>query len=450
MQIPPTPPPLADLIGDRAPEDLVRLASSDAGKYPHNRYLHWSTLKHREPPEGIEAEDWWLAVKMARMAAKHVLPLEDEHGKPFAFTDSGYLHRMLHTVDRMAGTTIALQQDVIDADARDRYLKTSVIEEAITSSQLEGASTTRIVAKDMLRSGRPARDSSERMIVNNYRAMAFVRDLADTDISMPHLLELQRILTNGVLDEASGAGRLRRVDEPVAVVDERTGGVIHRPPNAARLSDRLERVFAFANSKDEAQFLHPVVKAILLHFMIGYEHPFTDGNGRTARALFYWAMARAGYWLAEFLSISTIIRNAPAQYVRAYLLTEHDDNDTTYFLDYNLRVLLRAIEELRRYIARKAKEMEDTERHLESAHISGLNHRQVAAIRSLRQRPNKTYTIDEHRRTHRVTYQTARTDLLKLADLDLLKMRRTLKQGRAFHFTLAPDLESRLDAMAER
>ncbi len=449
MQIPPTPPPLAELIGDREPEDLVRLASSDAGKYPQNKYLHWSELTYREPPEGFSKEDWWLSLKMARMAAKHVLPLEDERGRPFAFTDSGYLNFMLHKVDRMAGSAIALQQDVIDADARDRYLKTSVIEEAITSSQLEGASTTRLVAKDMLRSGRPARDNSERMIVNNYRAMAFVRDLEDTDISMPILLELQRILTDGVLDEASGAGRLRRVDEDVTVVDK-TGDVVHKPPNAARLAERLERIFAFANSKDEAQFLRPVVKAILLHFMLGYEHPFTDGNGRTARALFYWAMARAGYWLAEFLSISTIIRNAPAQYVRAYLLTEHDDNDTTYFLDYNLRVLLRAIEELRRYIARKAKEMEDTERHLESAHISGLNHRQVAAIRSLRQRPNKTYTIDEHRRTHRVTYQTARTDLLKLADLDLLKMRRTLKQGRAFHFTLAPDLESRLDAMAER
>ena len=450
MQIPPTPPSLADLIGGRDSRKLGHIFSSDAGKYPQNKYLHWSKLKYREPPEGFSAEDWWLAVKMARMAAKHVLPLKDERGRPFAFTDSGYLHRMLHDVDRMAGTTITLQRDVIDSDVRDRYLKTSVIEEAITSSQLEGASTTRLVAKDMLRSGRPARDSSERMIVNNYSAMAFVRDLADTDISMPPLLELQRILTDGVLDEASGAGRLRRVDENVAVVDERTGNVIHQPPNAAHLPDRLERVFAFANSKDEAQFLHPVVKAILLHFMIGYEHPFTDGNGRTARALFYWAMARAGYWLAEFLSISTIIRNAPAQYVRAYLLTEHDDNDTTYFLDYNLRVLLRAIKQLRRYIARKTKEMKDTERQLESAHISGLNHRQVAAIRSLRQRPDEIYTIDEHRRTHRVTYQTARTDLLKLADLDLLKMRRTLKQGRAFHFTLAPDLESRLDAMAER
>lgn len=217
MQIPPTPPSLADLIGDREPGALVLLASSDAGKYAHNRYLHWSKLKHREPPEGFSAEDWWLAVKMARMAAKHVLPLEDEQGRPFAFTDSGYLHRMLHEVDRKAGTTIALQRDVTDADARDRYLKSSVIEEAITSSQLEGASTTRLVAKDMLRSGRPARDSSERMIVNNYRAMAFVRDLKDTDISMPILLELQRTLTDGVLDDASGAGRLRRADEEVAV-----------------------------------------------------------------------------------------------------------------------------------------------------------------------------------------------------------------------------------------
>lgn len=41
--------------------------------------------------------------------------------------------------------------------------------------------------------------------------------------------------------------------------------------------------------------------------MIAYMHPFVDGNGRTARALFYWYMLKSGYWLTEYLSISRVI-----------------------------------------------------------------------------------------------------------------------------------------------
>ena len=449
MRLPADPPPFGDLVHGQGPEGLLRLISSGIGKLPANRYLHWSKLKYMTPPEGFTVEDWWVATKIARAAAEHTLPLADEHDTPFAFTDSGYLHHMLHEVDLHAGGGLALPQDVASADSRDIYLKRSLMEEAITSSQLEGASTTRLIAKDMLRSGRKARDTSERMILNNYHAMEFVRELAETDISMDALLELQRLLTEGTLRDSSSAGRLRRDDEEVAVVDERDGVVIHRPPDAAQLTDRLGRVLAFANATEQAQFLHPVVKAVLLHFMIGYEHPFVDGNGRTARALFYWAMTRAGYWLAEFLSISTIIRKAPVQYVRAYVLSERDDNDVTYFLDYNLRVVLRAVDQLRHYLARKASETRDTERLLAGSSVGGqLNYRQLAAIRGLRKRPGRPYTIDEHRRTNHVTYQTARTDLLKLAELGLLKTERTRAQGRAFHFTLAPDMQAQLDSLS--
>ena len=438
MRMPANPPPLADLIRGRCPDEIFRIASSEIGKLPENKYLHWSALKHRPPPEGFTVEDWWLATKMARISASHRLPLEDDQGRSFKFTDSGHLHRMLHQVDRMIGGSVALQQDIVNPSSRDVYLKNSVIEEAITSSQLEGASTTRLVAKEMLRTERPARDVGERMILNNYRAMEFVREVADADISMSVLLELQRILTEDTLDDSSGVGRLRRADEDVAVVDERDGTLLHQPPDATALPERLTNIFAFANAKQDSQFLHPVARAILLHFMVGYEHPLLDGNGRTARALFYWAMVRAGYWMAEFLSISTVIRRSPAQYVRAYLFSERDDNDATYFLDYNLRVLLDAIHKLHKYLARKAQEIHDTAQFLgRSAQSLGLNHRQLAAITSLCKQPSRSYTIDEHRRTHHVTYQTARTDLLKLAELHLLKMERTFKQGRAFKFTLS-------------
>ena len=60
-------------------------------------------------------------------------------------------------------------------------------------------------------------------------------------------------------------------------------------------------------------FIHPMIRSIILHFWLAYDHPFVDGNGRTARALFYWSMLRHGYWLFEFISISQIILKGPDQ-----------------------------------------------------------------------------------------------------------------------------------------
>ena len=445
MKMPLAPPSLSELSNERYAK-IPELLSSGIGKLPENRYLHWSKLRHLEPPKGFSSEDWWLAVKLARGSVRHPLPLVDKQGRAFSFSDSGYLYRMLHEVDRDASGRIELPADVVSTDSRNRYLVSSLIEEAITSSQLEGAATTRRVAKEMLRSGRPPRDRSERMIANNYRGMAFLRELVREDLSATMLLELQGILTDGTQDDPGVVGRFRLPGDRVLVIDQRDGTILHEPPDANEIDERMERLLAFANTTDDAVFLHPVARAILLHFMIGYEHPFVDGNGRTARALFYWAMARFGYWMTEFLSISTVIRKAPAQYVRAYVFSETDDNDVTYFLDYNLRVILQSIRQLHAYLARKAREMQDVQRLLErSIPASILNYRQVALLVSMRKHPEMVHTIESHRRSHNVTYQTARTDLLRLAELHLVTMARP---GRAFVFAPARDFDERLRRLA--
>ena len=445
MRMPATPPSMHTLLRTRA-ERLEELISSGIGRLPENRYLHWSKLKYIQPPEGFSSEDWWLAIKMARFSVRHTLPLTDKKGRPFAFSDSGYLYRRLHQVDQDAGGRIELPADVVNADSRNRYLVNSLIEEAITSSQLEGAATTRLVAKEMLRSGRPPRDRSERMIVNNYRGMEFLAEIVREDLSAPILLDLHRILTEGTFDDPDAAGRFRLPSDRVFVTDQRDGTILHEPPDAGALGERMERLFAFANTTGDEPFVHPVVRAMLLHFMIGYEHPFVDGNGRIARALFYWAMAGFGYWMTEFLSISTIIRKAPVQYARAYVLSEIDDNDVTYFLDYHLRVILRSIRKLHAYLARKAQEMRDVQRLLDRlAPTAVLNYRQTALIEHMHKHPGMSYTIESHRRSHNVTYQTGRTDLLKLAELGLMQY---AKRGRAFIFTQAVDFDERLHELA--
>lgn len=446
MKPPNTPPSLSEL-GEERLEKILALNESGIGILLYDKYLHWSSLQHLEPPKGFSNEDWWLALKLARGSSRHPLPLDDKQGRAFSYTDSGYLYRMLYEVDRDARDRVELPVDVADTGSWNRYLVSSLIEEAITSSQLEGASTTRDVAKELLRSGRAPRDRSEAMIANNYRAMEFVRGHAAEHLSVPVLLELHRVLSEGTRDDAGVVGRFRLKSDHVVVTDQRDGTILHVPPDAEELDARMERLLAFANARDDAGFVHPVVRAILVHFMIGYEHPFVDGNGRAARALFYWMMARARYRMTEFLSISTIFRNTPVQYARAGLLAETDDNDVTYFLDYHLRVILWSIRNLRSYLARKARETRNVQQLLDGSALAALlNHRQIALLISMRKHRDLARTIASHRRSHKVTYQTARTDLLGLADLGLVTV---TKHGRAFVFILARDFDERLSELSE-
>jgi len=211
----------------------------------------------------------------------------------------------------------------------------------------------------------------------------------------------------------------------------------------------MERLCAFANvGENERPFVHPVLRAILLHFMIGYDHPFADGNGRLARTLFYWAMARSGYWLTEFISISHILRQAPAQYVRAYLHSGTDGGDTTYFLIHQLETIRKAIKALQDYLARKSAEQRQLENLLATSPPlrAKLNHRQTALLTHALKHPGGIYKVDAHQRSHGVVYQTARSDLLSLVELGLLLQSRI---GRAFVFIAPADLEHRITGLAK-
>jgi Fic family protein len=283
------------------------------------------------------------------------------------------------------------------------------------------------------------------MIFNNYQAMDHIRSLRDDPITPDRILELHRTLTIDTLDDPADAGRLR-TDDQVNVVDNRDGTILHAPPHHRELPGRLERLCEFANAgTDSSPFVHPLVRAILLHFMLGYDHPFADGNGRTARALFYWSTARSGYWLMEFLSISQFLRKAPRQYMQAYLHTETDHNDTTYFVLHQLDIIRRSIAALHDYLARKTQEQRDAEGLLVRAGPlrSRLNHRQVALLTHALKHPGEAYRVGQHQAVHNVVYQTARADLLDLERLGLLQKH---KQGNAFVFYAIADLAGVIDS----
>ncbi|MDO8212112.1 Fic family protein [Conexibacter sp. CPCC 206217] len=404
-------------------------------------YPHWDKLRHMRVPEGYRHEQWWTLVRIGR--AHRPLPLRDVDGRPFQFALPEELQRPLHIVDQRCAGEIASQEIVTgDKQAKTRYLVNGLMEEAIRSSQLEGATTSRQAAKDMLRSGRAPVDRGERMILNNYRALLFMREMSGERLTPALVCELQRILTEGTLERADEAGRIQRPGEERVAVHDRSNPtlVLHTPPPAEQLAERLEALCAFANDDDARErFVHPVLRAILVHFQLAYDHPFADGNGRTARALFSWYMAKHGYWLIEYLSISRILREAPGQYARSFLLTETDGGDTTYFLLHQLLVIERAIDDLYVYLRRKTDEIRDVERLMQGD--DGLNGRQLALLSAALRQPGETYTFGGHAQSHRVTHETARTDLRALAARGLLEEHR---QGRRALFTAPADLGERL------
>ena len=447
MRLPDTAPNLGQLF-QRLPVERLQSILAHSTPLPKGRYLHWDELRYRDPPEGLSREEWWTTVMLARTPLLQDLPLLDKRGIPFRFATPSPVLIDLHHIDRDAAGQIHTAAGEPIREDPNRYLMSSLIEEAITSSQLEGASTTRQVAAAMLRTGRKPRDHSETMIFNNFRAMEHLRSLKKEPLTPDRILELHRILTEDTLDNPEDVGRFRQADA-VKVIDSRDNTVLHDPPTYTELPARLERLCAFANADETSlPFVHPVLRATLLHFMMGYDHPFEDGNGRTARALYYWSMARSGYWLMEYTSISHILRRAPTRYMRSYLHTETDGNDTTYFLLHQLNTIRRAIVALHEYMDRKVREQKETERLLSASPNlrTRFNHRQVALLTHALRNTGEGYRVDAHQRSHNVVYQTARADLMDLHELGLLEK---AKQGNAYVFFAPEDLRDRLATLAK-
>ena len=416
---------------DRPPEwkkklspDLLRRALESAElqqliKHAEREYVYWNKFKYYPFPKGFNIEEAWAFLKFSRLSNREQAPIRDKNGKPFAFTQTKTMYQKLSYIDSNTSGFLKSSLEKPTEAQKNQLILSGISEEAIASSQIEGANTSRKVAKEMILSQRKPRTRDEQMIINNYQVMQRLMDWKDLSLTKVILLEIQKNITTNTLDAETDAGRFRKDEDNIQVVDRLTGNVAFTPPSEKVFSKEIDKLVEFANTDEpEDEFLHPAIKASMLHFWLAYLHPFVDGNGRTARAIFYWYLLRKEYWLFQYLSVSRAIKTSRAQYDEAFLKTELDDNDLTYFILYKLKAIEKAIEAFISHYQRKLEEYKRNE--ILSRQMKELNERQIALLYSLYKKPQKSLDIKTHKTKNQIVYQTARADLIKLSEKGLL------------------------------
>lgn len=389
---------------------MSSLQSSAQFRAIQNEYLYWDKVKYRGGD--TDPIKLWYAVKMYRLVNKKEIAFGNY---VFGFVLTDYIQESLHHFDLHLSGNLGSNIGIAETD-RTKYMLSSITEEAISSSQMEGANTTRQKAKEMIQKELKPKTKSEQMIMNNFVTMRhIIRHKSDT-LTPEALLHIHRLITKGTLDRPEEEGMFRAAND-IFVVDQAHDEVVHTMPKQDELKQLIEALCLFFNN-DEGDFIHSVIKGIIIHFMIGWIHPFTDGNGRTARALFYWYMLKKGYWLTEYLSISTTIKDTKVRYEKAYLHTELDDNDLSYFITYHLRTMEDAFESLKRYIGRKQREVMQAAKFVK---IPGVNERMAQLLKMIHEDADRVFTPKEVENRFNISNFTARTDLRQLVALGFME-----------------------------
>ncbi len=401
--------------GDMPFDFMRKVTAKKYGFSSKGIYLHWHDFNHRFDKDFKNKKVWaWWALHFNRGLEQHD-NLTSEYGSRFIWSPNALNHYppKIEKLYRFEHTGITSDQK------RHLLVKSLIMEEAITSAQLEGAATTRAVAKELLSSGREPADDSETMILSNWNLMQYALDNLDRNLDIELIQEFNHIATEKVSENEHIPGVVR--DKIINVVKS-DGEVTHTAPVPSEIHRLLEGLCVYANTEHtNIEYIHPVIKAIVIHFMIGYIHPFLDGNGRTARALFYWYAIKYGYENLQYISISALLKKKVNHYGRAYIRTETDQFDLTYFIQFNLEIIVSALGDFSSYIQNKIDENRRIVERLSESPLYGHFQRQhIDIISKALKNPGREFSVKEVEQDNNVSSTAARGYLDKLYKLGLL------------------------------
>lgn len=372
-------------------------------------YPYWDEIRANNPRQA-DRDFLWAVLKWIRESGARRFSLA-ETGFRFNYTPP--MLRRLHEFDLLAGRFPAMLSG-IDTDLHAAFRYEAALQDTIYSGRLAGYANPLNI--DALLAGKVPTEQQDRAFYNLFHLMR-------APLSAPFTLTPEQLFNWQQLITASDNTSLRV--EPSHRNDPETNEVIYHAPAPEHLKDYVNALCDFANA-DNNPFIHPIARAAVLQFMLTYIRPFPDGNGRLARLVTSMYLKAHGYWFAGFISPAEVLAQNQTGYIQAFVKTEYDNNDLTYFINYFVEILAKALDAFEEKINAYRTAYENL---VKRTHEHNLNARQLHILSLLKENKARTFTIKEIQHRYDVVYQTARTDLLELADAGLMNQNRIGSKG---------------------
>lgn len=163
-----------------------------------------------------------------------------------------------------------------------------LLEWTYNSNAIEGNTLTlmetKVVLEGITVGGKTLREHLE--TINHQEAIFYVEEVVKDAVKLTEwqIKNIHKLILKGINDKYAGTYRDQKV-----VISEAE----HTPPDPFSVNDEMERFIQWYDT--EAQALHPIERAAMVHILFVGIHPFIDGNGRIARLLLNLELMKAGY-----------------------------------------------------------------------------------------------------------------------------------------------------------
>lgn len=189
--------------------------------------------------------------------------------------------------------------------------RTTNIKLAHSSTSIEGNSLEEYQVKKLLDGNKVIAEKNEIKEVQNYfRALRLVDELShNSTIQLKDILVLHKIVIQDLVDK-SKVGVFR--SGPIYITNQKE--IVYSGPDPNQVKSLIEELLSWLNAR---QNIHPVIRAGLLHYQFATIHPFSDGNGRTARLLTLLHLYQSGWDFRKSLALDEFYNSARVKYYAA-------------------------------------------------------------------------------------------------------------------------------------
>ncbi len=265
-----------------------------------------------------------------------------------------------------------------------------------------------------------ARDRDVQEIINYRKVMTWIDQLGTVGnqrvtLNAELMKQIHSLTTERILPETE-QGQYRKVQ--VVIKNSRTGEITYRPPNSIEIPYQVDEFFEWLISSEAAQH-HPILLAGITHYELVRIHPFTDGNGRTARAVALLLMYLAGYDVKRFFSLEEYYDENPEDYYRSLQsVSKNEAYDLTCWLEYFTKGVAIELDKIKQQVLKLSK---DVQLKTRVGHQVALSERQIKILEAIQKGDGKIVSSDLESILPMISVDTILRDLKDLTQKGLIK-----------------------------